>query len=216
MYRPPAFAEDDPARLAEILATAGLATLVSQIDGRLVADPLPMLHDPSRGRFGTLTCHLARANPQADPAFDGREALVIFSGPDAYVSPGWYPSKAETGRVVPTWNYVTVQAHGRVRRFDDPDRLLTLVRALTERHEAGRATSWAVDDAPADFIRAQLKGIVGLEIEIERLEGKRKLSQNRTAADRAGVVAGLDASAAAEDRAVAAAMRADATGRGRL
>ena len=208
MYRPPAFAEDDPANLSALLAEARLALLVSVIDGRPTADPVPMLYDPSRGPFGTLTCHLARANPQAGAEADGREVLLVFSGPDAYVSPGFYPSKRETGRVVPTWNYVTVQAHGRVRRFDDPERLLALVGTLTDHHEAGRAEPWSVADAPEEFIRAQLKGIVGLDIEIERLEGKRKLSQNRSAVDRAGVVEGLAASEDAAGRAVAAVMRA--------
>ncbi len=206
MYRPSAFAEDDAEVLAALLAEARLATLVSVIDGDLVAYPVPMLFDPAGGPRGTLSCHLARANPQAAATLDGRDCLVLVAGPDAYVSPAFYPSKAETGKVVPTWNYVAVQAHGRIRRFDDPDRLLALVTALTARHEAGRADPWAPSDAPADFIRAQLKGIVGLDIEIARLEGKRKLSQNRTPADRAGVVAGLAASPLETDRAVAAAM----------
>lgn len=206
MYRPPAFAEDDPARLAEILSAARLAVLISVIDGGLVADPVPVLYDPTRGPFGTLSGHLARANPQAAAAADGRAVLVLVQGPDAYVSPAVYPSKIETGRVVPTWNYVAVEAHGRFARFDDTDRLLALVAALTDRHEVGRRDPWSVADAPPDFLRAQAKGIVGFEIAIERLEGKRKLSQNRTSADRAGVVAGLAASPEPGDRAVAAAM----------
>jgi len=208
MYRPPAFAEDDPSVLAALLSQARLATLIACVDGVPLADHVPLLFDPTRGRHGTLSGHLARANPQADPAAEGRPVLVVVTGPEAYVSPAWYPSKRETGKVVPTWNYVAVHAWGRLRRFDDPERLLALVSALTDRHEAGRADPWSVGDAPADFVRAQLKGIVGFEIEIERLEGKRKLSQNRTPADRDGVVAGLAASAAAGDRAVATAMGA--------
>lgn len=206
MYRPPAFAEDDPAALAAMLSEVRLVTLVASVDGVPVADHLPMLFDPARGPHGTLTGHLARANPQALPEADGRPVLVVVTGPEAYVSPAWYPSKAETGKVVPTWNYVAVHAWGRPRRFDDPERLLALVSALTDAHEVGRADPWSVADAPADFIRAQLKGIVGIEIEIERLEGKRKLSQNRGPADRAGVVAGLAASPDARDHAVAAQM----------
>lgn len=206
MYRPPAFAEDDPETLAVLLAEARLTTLVACVDGGPVADHVPMLFEPGRGPLGTLVGHLARANPQAAPEAEGRSVLVVVQGPDAYVSPSFYPSKHEGGRVVPTWNYVAVHAHGRLRRFEDPDRLLALVGALTDRHEAGRPDRWSVADAPADYIRAQLRGIVGFEIEIERLEGKRKLSQNRTAADRTGVAAGLAASTDATDRAVAAAM----------
>lgn len=206
MYRPPAFVEDDPAGLATILAEARLATLITVVDGAPLVDHLPILFDPDRGPLGTISGHLARANPQAAPAADGRPALVAVLGPDAYVSPSFYPSKRDTGRVVPTWNYIAVQAHGRIRLFDDPDRLLALVSTLTDRHEADRADPWKVADAPESFVRAQLKGIVGFEISVERLEGKRKLSQNRSSADRDGVVAGLAASPEARDREVAAAM----------
>ena len=206
MYRPPAFAEDDPAVLAAILAETRLATLIAVVDGAPVADHAPVLFDPGRGPHGTLSGHLARANPQAAPAADGRPVLVAGLGPEAYVSPSFYPSKRVTGRVVPTWNYVAVHAHGRIRLFDDADRLLALVTALTERHEAGRTDPWKVTDAPEDFVRAQLRGVVGFEVEIERLEGKRKLSQNRTAEDHAGVAAGLAASVDGRDHAVAAAM----------
>ena len=212
MYRPPAFAEDDPAVLADLLSRMRLATLITCVEGVPLADHLPLTFDPDRGPLGTLAGHLARANPQADPQADGRSALVVVTGSEAYVSPSWYPSKTETGKVVPTWNYVAVHAWGRLRRFDDPERLLALVTALTETHEAGRPDPWSVGDAPADFIRAQLRGIVGFEIEIERLEGKRKLSQNRSPADRDGVITGLAASRDPSDRAVAAAMRGDAPG----
>jgi transcriptional regulator len=207
MYRPPAFADDDPAALLAELAAARLATIVAVIDGHPVADHVPIDVDPARGRLGTISGHFARANPQGAPEAEGREVLVIVTGPEAYVSPGFYPSKREHGRVVPTWNYVAVHAAGRLRRIEDPERLRALLARLTDRHEAGRADPWSLADAPEDFLRAQTKGIVGFEIEIERLEGKRKLSQNRTAADRAGVVAGLAASHDPRDRAVAAAMR---------
>lgn len=214
MCRPPAFAEDDPTELAAILAGARLVTLIACVDGRPLVDHVPVLFDPNAGPLGTLVGHLARANPQCAPEAEGREVVVSGLGPDAYVSPSFYPSKQEGGRVVPTWNYVAVQATGRLHRIEDPARLREIVAALTERHEAGRAAPWSVDDAPAEFVAAQLKGIVGFEIRIERLQGKRKLSQNRTAADRAGVIAGLEASADPHDRATAAAMRQIADRRG--
>jgi transcriptional regulator len=129
--------------------------------------------------------------------------MAIFGGPEAYISPSWYATKQETHRVVPTWNYVAVHAYGPVEFFDDPDRLLDVITRLTRLHEQTRVQPWAVRDAPADFIRAQLKGIVGVRMPISRLEGKRKMSQNRNAADRAGVIEGLSASDRAEDRIVA-------------
>ncbi len=213
MYRPPVFAEDDPETLATLLSRARLTTLVACLDGVLVADHVPMRFERKRGPLGTLVGHLARANPQGAPQAEGRPVLVVVQGPDAYVSPSFYPSKHETEQVVPTWNYVAVHAHGRLRRFDDPDRLLALVTALTAHHEAGRNEPWSVADAPEEFVRAQLKGIVGFEIEIERLEGKRKLSQNRTPADRAGVAAGLAASHDPGDLALAVAMTRPPRGR---
>ncbi|MER2604424.1 MAG: FMN-binding negative transcriptional regulator [Siculibacillus sp.] len=206
MYRVPTFAEDDVAVLHALIASAPLATLVAFDGDGLLADHVPVRLDPTRGRFGTLTGHLARANPQARADAEGRPVLVVVTGPNAYVSPSWYPSKRETGRVVPTWNYVAVHAHGRLRLFDDPDRLAALVADLTRAHEQDRPAPWSLDDAPAEYIRAQLKGIVGFEIEIERLEGKRKLSQNRSPADRAGVIAALVASPSPSDRALAEAM----------
>jgi transcriptional regulator len=207
MYRPPAFAEDDVEALAAMLEATRLASLVSVIDGVAVVDHVPMLFDRADGPLGTLRGHLARANPQAAAAIDGRDVLVTVVGPEAYVSPAFYPSKREHGRVVPTWNYVAVHARGLFRRFDDPARLRALVAAQTGRHEAGRPAPWSVDDAPEDYVRAQLKGIVGFEIAITALEGKRKLSQNRTPTDRDGVAAGLAASDDPRDRAVAAEMR---------
>jgi transcriptional regulator len=130
--------------------------------------------------------------------------MTLFQGPDAYVSPAWYPSKREHGKVVPTWNYVAVHAYGPIEFFEDADRLLGVVTRLTDLHERPRAEPWAVTDAPEAFVRAQLRGIVGLRLPIARLEGKRKMSQNRSAADRAGVAAGLAASGSTSDRAVAA------------
>jgi transcriptional regulator len=189
MYNPPAFREDRVDVLHAAMGVAPLANLVIADGDGFEASPLPLLIDPEPAPFGTLSGHIARGNPLARG--DGAMALAIFMGPEGYISPSFYPSKRETGRVVPTWNYVTIHAEGRLRFFDDPKALLALVKKLTERHEAGRADPWAVEDAPAAFIAAQLKGIVGFTLTLTRLEGKWKMSQNRTAADRAGVVAGL-------------------------
>jgi transcriptional regulator len=190
MYTPPAFREDDPQALRSMMLSAGLATLVTATAEGLTATPLPLLLDPHEGPHGTLYGHLARANPQWRLPATG-EAMVLFPGNDAYVSPGWYAAKREHGKVVPTWNYAAVHAYGRAEFFEDAGRLLALVTRLTERHEAGREEAWQVGDAPEAFIAAQLRGIVGLRLEISRIEGKRKMSQNRSAEDRAGVAEGL-------------------------
>lgn len=203
MYIPPAFREDDLAALHGTMREARLANLVTATAEGLVATPLPLFLAPEEGPCGTLYGHLARANPQWKLPVTG-EAMALFMGPDAYVSPAWYPSKQEHQKVVPTWNYVAVHAYGPPEFFEDADRLFAVVSRLTELHEQPRAEPWAVTDAPADFVRAQLRGIVGLRLPITRLEGKRKVSQNRSAADRAGVAAGLAASERASDRAVAA------------
>ena len=203
MYVPTAFREDDRAALHGTMREVLLANLVTATAEGLIATPLPLFLAPEEGPYGTLYGHLARANPQWKLPPRG-DAMALFMGPDAYVSPSWYPSKLEHGKVVPTWNYVAVHAYGPAEFFDDPDRLLEVVTRLTDLHERPRAEPWAVTDAPEAFIRAQLKGIVGLRLPIARLEGKRKMSQNRSAADRAGVAAGLTASDRASDRAAAA------------
>lgn len=203
MYIPPAFAETRLDVLHGAIRATGLATLVTFGPDGLAGTPLPLMVDPEDGANGTLYGHVARANPQwrrSDPAV---EALALFSGPDAYVSPGWYATKAATHKVVPTWNYVTVHAYGVAEFFEDATELLEVVTRLTRLHEArlhearlheaGQAAPWAVSDAPADFVRAQLKGIVGMRMRITRIEGKWKMSQNRDAADRAGAAAGLRA-----------------------
>jgi transcriptional regulator len=201
MYTPPAFAEDDPATIRQIVRDARLATLVTATAEGLVATPLPlMLAD--EGERGVLYGHVARANPQWKLPPVG-EALAIFSGPDAYITPSWYAAKREHGKVVPTWNYVAVHAYGPVEFFEDPDRLYDVVTRLTNLHEGERPERWAVTDAPAEFIRSQLRGIVGLRLPIARIEGKRKLSQNRPAGDRQGVAAGLAESEREGDRIVA-------------
>jgi transcriptional regulator len=202
VYTPPAFRLDDLPELHRVMRAARLATLVTATDQGLLATPLPLLLAPDEGPFGTLYGHLARANPQWTQPAKG-EAMVVFAGPDAYVTPAWYATKQETGRVVPTWNYVAVHAYGEPGFFEDADRLLDLVTRLTDLHEAPRAEPWAVADAPEAFIRGQLRGIVGLRLPITRILGKRKMSQNRSAEDRAGVAAGLAASDRPGDRAAA-------------
>jgi transcriptional regulator len=192
MYVPPHFAEDRLDVLQDAIRRTGLANLVTVGPDGLMASPLPLMLDPADGPYGTLYGHLAKANPQwkVTPVVD---ALAIFMGPDAYVSPGWYETKRETGKVVPTWNYITVHASGPVSFFEDATELLDVVTRLTERHEAGRAAPWAVSDAPAPFVASQLKGIVGFRMPIRVLQGKWKLSQNRPLADRQGVRAGMAA-----------------------
>ena len=203
MYVPPAFREADRAVIHATMRAAGLASLVTATADGLICTPLPMLLAPDEGELGTLYGHVAKANPQwrEPPAGD---ALAIFMGPDAYVTPSWYASKRVDGKVVPTWNYVAVHAYGPVEFFEEADRLLEVVTRLTDRHEGDRAERWAVADAPPDFIRAQLRGIVGLRLPIARIDAKRKMSQNRKPEDRAGVKAGLAASADPGDRAAAA------------
>ncbi len=202
MYTPPAFREDDPDTLRALVAGARLALLACNgADGAPVLTHLPLLLDGD-----ALLGHVARGNAHWRALAAAGRAVAVFSGPEAYVSPGWYASKAEHGRVVPTWNYVAVHAEGPVEVFDDPARLRDAVALLTARHEAGRTAPWSVDDAPPAFLDAQLRGIVGVRLRIERLAGKRKLSQNRPEADRAGVLAGLGSSADPRDREVAGAM----------
>jgi transcriptional regulator len=199
MYTPPAFREDDQDVLRKVIREARLSTLVTATSEGLVATPLPLFLDENEGEKGTLYGHVARANVQwkLPPT---AEALAIFSGDDAYISPSWYASKREHGKVVPTWNYVAVHAYGPVEFFEDDDRLADVVTRLTNLYEGPRAEPWAVTDAPPAFIKSQLRGIVGLRLPIVRLEGKRKLSQNRPAADRVGVAVGLGQSERADDR----------------
>jgi transcriptional regulator len=206
MYIPASFREDDLTALHAYLDAHPLAALVTAVEGpaSLFATHLPLLLDRSAGPFGTLRGHLARANPHARHLATGAvPALVLFSGPDAYITPNWYPLKAEHGRVVPTWNYVAVHASGTAVLRADPEFLRAHLEALTARHEATRSMGWKVSDAPEDFIAQQARAIVGLEIQIDRLEGKWKMSQNRSAADIDGVIAGLGASGSPADRVVA-------------
>ncbi|WP_159709947.1 FMN-binding negative transcriptional regulator [Geminicoccus flavidas] len=203
MYVPPAFRVDDLATLHGMMREARLANFVTATAQGLIATPLPLFLAPGEGPFGTLYGHLARANPQWRLAPTG-EATAIFMGPDAYITPTWYAAKQQHQKVVPTWNYLAVQAFGPAEFFEDADRLLDVVTRLTDLHEHPRAEPWAVGDAPPAFIRAQLRGIVGLRLPITRIEGKCKMSQNRSADDRAGVAAGLAASDRASERVAAA------------
>jgi transcriptional regulator len=191
MYNPPLFKEDRIEVLHDAIRRIGLATLVTQTADGLIASHVPMLLDPEPAPYGTLIGHLARPNPQARGTVG--EALAIFQGLDAYITPSWYATKQQNGKVVPTWNYVAIHAYGAVEFFSDAGRLRDVVTRLTERHEGGRAQPWAVTDAPRDFIDGMLKGIVGFAMPIARLEGKWKMSQNRPAEDRAGVISGLEA-----------------------
>jgi transcriptional regulator len=192
MYVPPHFREESVEEMHAMMRAAGLATLVSLTSDGLIASHAPLLLDPEAGPYGTLIGHLARANAHAAAARPDVQTLAIFLGPEGYISPSYYATKRETGKVVPTWNYSAVHAYGALEVFDDPERLLSVVTRLTERHEAGRTAPWAVSDAPAEFVAGLLRGIVGIALPIARLEGKVKMSQNRPAADRDGVVAGLE------------------------
>jgi transcriptional regulator len=201
MYIPAHFAPD-PALVDELLRKHGAADLVTVTERGLAATMLPFIYVPPTapgsagadpaGSLGALHGHLARNNDQWKLPAAG-ESLVIVRGPDAYISPGWYASKAEHGRVVPTWNYITAHVYGRFVVHDDPVWTEDLVRRLTTKHEAYRDQPWSVDDAPRNFIEGQLRAIVGVELEITRIEAKAKLSQNRPAADIDGVIAGLRA-----------------------
>lgn len=195
MYLPKHFEETRPDALHALIRSQPLGMMVTLADSGLQANPVPFILDADpAGGPGILRAHVARANPVWREARADVEALVVFQGPQAYISPNWYPSKAEHGKAVPTWNYVTVQARGTLRAIaDDPAWLRAFVTRLTETHEAAQPRPWAVTDAPPDFIDTMLRAIVGIEITLSALTGKWKVSQNRPAADRAGVAAGLNA-----------------------
>jgi len=195
VYIPAHFLPDE-ATVRELLDQQGAADLVTSTSDGLQATLLPFLYDPpgsrdGTGELGSLVGHVARNNQQWRLPAEG-SALVIVRGPDAYISPAWYATKREHGRVVPTWNYLTAHVYGRLVIHDDVAWLDALVRRLTVHHEAGRRQPWSVDDAPPDYVAGQLRAIVGVEVLIERIEAKAKLSQNRSSADIGGVIAGLD------------------------
>ncbi|MBE2241363.1 MAG: FMN-binding negative transcriptional regulator [Burkholderiaceae bacterium] len=207
MYLPSHFEETRSDALQALVRSHPLGTLITQDrHGALQADPIPFLLDPDPAPHGTLRGHVARANPLWRETRTEVEALVVFHGAQGYISPNWYPSKAEHGKAVPTWNYIVVQARGRLRAIEDRAWLRAFVTRLTECHEARQTKPWQVSDAPADYLEAMLGAIVGIEIELGSLVGKWKVSQNRDAADRAGVVGGLTALAARDDDALAAAL----------
>ena len=202
MYVPRFNAIDDEAEMRALVAAIGSAELVTTgADGYPRATLLPVLWDGDR-----VIAHLARANPHWREIGEDAPALLVCTGPQAYVSPSWYAAKAEHGRVVPTWNYSSVHLSGRARVHDDPEWVRGMVTALTQRHEGERDRPWAVTDAPADYLTKNLRAIVGVEVLVERVEGKAKLSQNRSEADRRGVVTGLAGEQSPRAAEVAAAM----------
>ena len=192
MYLPPHFQEDRPEVLRALMAEFPLAALVTLTPAGLIANHIPLLYDPEPAPWGTLRGHVARANRQWQDFQPDTEALAIFQGPQAYISPNWYPTKQEHGRAVPTWNYATVHAYGRLTAFADPRGLRRFLDALTATHEAAEPKPWAPADAPPDYIDGLLRAIVGIEIAVTRLEGKWKVSQNQPAPNRDGVVGELE------------------------
>lgn len=204
MYEPSHFKVEDRAQLDAVIRQHPLATLVTVGEGGLIANPVPFVLHTDEGENGVLRAHLARPNAQWKAIAAGAETLVIFTGVERYVTPAWYATKQETGKVVPTWNYVTVQVRGPARTIDDAVWLRAQLESLTRQQEAPRAEPWAVSDAPEPFIAAQTRGIVGIEIEIASIIGKFKLSQNRREDDKLGVLNGLSANPESESQTMAA------------
>ena len=207
LYTPTAFRETDLPTLHNHISACGLAMLVTASETGPLVSHLPLVLKREVGPYGTLVGHLARPNPQWRESDLSKPAVAVFMGPDAYISPSWYASKQTDARVVPTWNYTVVHARGRLEIFEDASSLQANVTDLTELHEGRFATPWAVTDAPPDFVQRMLRGIVGVRLVIEHLEGKAKLGQNRSEADRQGTIAGLSSSDRESDRNVAGLMR---------
>jgi transcriptional regulator len=191
MYTPKHFEERDITVLHALIRSHPLGAWVSQAEGALVVNHIPFLVDSTRGAYGTLIGHVARANPIWKSISSETASVVIFQGPQTYITPSWYPSKHAHGKAVPTWNYAVVHAHGAPRAIEDRDWLLKHVSELSDLHESERAVPWSVTDAPPDYVEAQLKAIVGIEIPISTLFGKWKASQNRSLPDKLGTIAGL-------------------------
>ena len=191
MYQPPAFREDRPEVQHALIRKHPLGLLITAGPAGLLANLFPFLLDAEGTEKGTLRLHMARANPQWRELEGVAECLVVFQGPQDYVTPSWYATKRETGKVVPTWNYATVHVWGRPRVMNDDAWLRKQIEDLTTSREVQRAEPWLVSDAPEDFVAMQMRAIVGIEIPILRIEGKWKMSQNRPEADRAGVIAGF-------------------------
>lgn len=212
MYEPSHFKVEDREQLHAVIRQHPLATLVTAGEGGLLANLVPFVLHAEEGRQGVLRAHLARPNAQWKAIAAGADTLVVFAGVERYVTPAWYPSKREHGKVVPTWNYVTVQARGQARVSEDAAWLRPHLEQLTAQQERPRAEPWAVDDAPEPFIAAQMRGIVGIEIEIASLLGKFKLSQNRQEADKLGVLNGLSADPESGSQAMAALVKSHGFG----
>ena len=191
MYVPKHHEESDLAILHCLIKSHPLATWVTQDDGELLVNHIPFLLDPTRGQFGTLVGHVARANPAWQSFSAEINSVLVFQGAESYITPSWYPSKHAHGKAVPTWDYAIVHAHGMPRAIDDHDWLLQHINDLTDEHERGQALPWKVSDAPQDYMDRMLGSIVGIEIPITKLVGKWKVSQNRPEADKLGIVAGL-------------------------
>ncbi len=207
MYLPKHFEESRPQVLHELIRRHPLGVLVAMTPEGLDASHVPFETDPEPAPCGVLRCHVARANTLWRHLSADAEVLAIFQGAESYISPAWYPAKEEHGKVVPTWNYVTVHAYGKPTVIHDRSWLRTLVEALTNRHEAGRPDPWRVSDAPVEYIDKMLNAIVGIEMPITRISGKWKISQNRSAADRRGVIEGLAETTASSDAGMAALIR---------
>lgn len=193
MFLPPVFKEEDPDALFGLMTELSVATVVCVGAEGLIASHIPVEIDRRSGPHGTIRCHFAKPNPQQAAIAEGGEVLFIFQGPQAYVTPAWYPTKAETGKVVPTLNYAAVHAYGVGKVVDDPAKMRRHLSALTDHFETGFEDAWQVSDAPEDYITRLMKGITVVEVELTRLEGKWKMSQNRPEGDRVGVAEGLRA-----------------------
>ena len=191
MYIPKHFEEPDVAVLHALIRSHPLGAWVTQADGTLVVNHIPFLVDSTQGQYGTLIGHVARVNPVWKSFARQIASVVIFQGPQSYITPSWYPTKHAHGKAVPTWNYAVVHAHGVPRAIEDKDWLLTHVTELSDLHESERAVPWSVSDAPPDYIDTMLKAIVGIEIPISTVVGKWKTSQNRPLPDKLGTIAGL-------------------------
>ena len=207
MYEPPLHRNEHLPELHALIKERVFGLLISNGAEGLVASSVPFVLDSAGSKLGTLKVHLARANAQWRDLEEQPDALIVFQGYDHYITPSWYATKRETGKVVPTWNYIAVHAYGRAEFFDDAERLRAIVTRLTDAHEAASATPWRVTDAPPRYIDLELKAIVGVEVPIRHLDGKWKLNQNRQAADRHGVIDALEARDENTDTGVAQAMR---------
>jgi transcriptional regulator len=203
MYIPKLHEETDLAVLQALMRAHPLGTWATQGEGELIVNHVPFLLDPTRGPYGTLLCHVARANSVWQSFSKTVPSVIVFQGPDRYISPSWYPSKQAHGKVVPTWNYAVVHAHGIPVVMETQAQLMQQITQLTATHESKQVRPWQVADAPADFVEQMSRQIVGIEIPILQIFGKWKVSQNRSESDRNGVVAALEASAAPQSQQMA-------------